>query len=114
MSNLNGSANGEASALRRAMKDPTAALRMRRYRQRKNDNENNTDVTVSSAASVTLSTADMCGLAARLSGGRASREDLQLADRIVTAFAMQFPPDSVVTIGAAEISDNPDNEGSPP
>jgi hypothetical protein len=108
------SANGTAPALRRNGQDMTVALRMRRYRQRKNGKKNNAEVTVDTPASVTISTVEMCGLAARLSDGSASPDDLKLADKLMVAFAMQFPPDSTVTISAGEISDGPDDGNAAP
>lgn len=96
-------ANGSTSVTERTAKDVTAALRARRYRERKNGKENNASVTVEQVDSVTISTAEMCGLASRLSDGRASRDDLQLADKVIMAFVMRLPPDSVVEIGTNEI-----------
>jgi hypothetical protein len=109
MSRANGNANGSRPALRRNGQDMTVALRMRRYRQRKNEKKNNVEVTVSGAASVTISTVEMCGLAARLGDGCASADDLKMADKLIVAFAMQFPADSMVMISAGEISDDQDD-----
>jgi hypothetical protein len=108
MSPANGSADTMSRTSRRNAHDVTAALRMRRYRERKNNNENKASVTVDAADSLTISTAQMAGLAARLGDGRASRQDMELADKVIMAFVMSLPPDSVVEIGANEIPD--DNE----
>src|SRR5882762_3454961 len=104
------SANGTAPALRRNGQDMTVALRMRRYRQRKNGKKNNAEVTVNATASVTISTVEMCGLAARLGEGCASADDLKLADKLIVAFAMQFAPDSIVQLSGGEILAEADDE----
>jgi hypothetical protein len=46
----------------------------------------------------------------RQSAGLASRDDLLLADRIITAFAGQYPRDGFVTIVDGEMSDDIDEE----
>jgi hypothetical protein len=40
----------------------------------------------------------MCALAAKLSDGRTSREDLQLADKLIMALVDRLPPDSTIHI----------------
>ena len=85
----------EVTALR--IKDVTGALRARRYRAKKNGNGIKPGVTVASeidvhavtaitkVATTAISTPEMCALAARLGDGRASREDLQIAERLIMA-----------------------------
>jgi hypothetical protein len=79
-------------------KDVTAPLRSRRYRRKKNGNETKTNVTVRARARVTVSTPEMCALAARLSDGRASPGDLQLAERVIMALVDRLPPDSAIEV----------------
>jgi hypothetical protein len=70
------------------IKDVTGALRARRYRQKMKSNDFNGSVTVDAvfdAATVTVSTPEMCALAARVGDGRASPEDLRMAERLIMA-----------------------------
>lgn len=92
----------------RPTKDRTAAERKRRSRARK---RHVTLVTVAPVTlptvtghGVTVGTADMCGLAARLGDGRATLGDLQMAERLIMTLVMYLPPDSILEIGANEIS----------
>jgi hypothetical protein len=80
------------------IKDVTAPLRSRRYRRKKNGNETKTNVTVRARARVTVSTPEMCALAARLGDGRATPGDLQLAERLIMALVDRLPPDSTLNV----------------
>jgi hypothetical protein len=88
------------------IKDVTGALRARRYRERKNANKTNASVTVdahavtaiTTVATTAISTPEMCAFAARLGDGRASREDLQLAERLIMELVDRLPPDSTIEI----------------
>jgi hypothetical protein len=80
------------------LKDVTGAIRARRYRERRKLNETNTAVTVDARSRHAITTAQMCALAARLSDGRASRDDLQLADRLIMALVDRLPPDSILEL----------------
>jgi hypothetical protein len=71
-------------------KDVTAPLRMRRYRQRQKAN--------GAKAGVTVTTIDMCSLAARLTDGRASPGDLLMAERLIMALVDRLPPDSSIEV----------------
>ena len=94
----------DVTALR--IKDVTGALRARRYRQRKNGSKTNAGVTVDAhavtvitkVATTAISTPEMCALAARIGDGRASREDLQLAERLIMALVDRLPPDMSIDI----------------
>jgi hypothetical protein len=67
------------------VKDVTGALRSRRYRHRRRQNKNDSNVkanvTVRADRRVTVSTIDMCRLAARLEAGAATAAEQQLAGR---------------------------------
>jgi hypothetical protein len=65
------------------VKDVTAPLRSRRYRRKKNGKGTKTNVTVRSTPAVTVTTIEMCSLAARVGDGRAAPGDLQLAERVI-------------------------------
>jgi hypothetical protein len=89
------------------LKDVTGALRARRYRQRKSRNETNAGVTVDAQAVTAItkvvtaiSTPDMCALAARLGDGRASRDDMRMAERLIMPLVNRLPADSVLDIDA--------------
>ena len=86
------------TALQIKNKDVTAPLRARRYRQNKNAKETNANVTVRPNAGVTVSTPEMCSLAARLGDGRVTVEELRLAERIIMAFVNMLPPDSTISL----------------
>jgi hypothetical protein len=86
------------------LKDVTGALRARRYRARRKINEVNAAVTVDAPPRHAISTAQMCGLAARLSDGRASPDDLRMADKLIMALVDRLPPDSVLDIRVGEPS----------
>jgi hypothetical protein len=45
-----------------------------------------------------ISTADMCSLAARLSGGTATAADLRLADKLIMALVTRLPPNGALDI----------------
>jgi hypothetical protein len=83
-------------------KDVTGALRARRYRhrrrQQKNGSENKVGVTVGADRRVTVSTIEMCALAARLGDGRASPGDLKLAERLIMALVDRLPADSAFQV----------------
>jgi hypothetical protein len=49
----------------------------------------------------------MCSLAARLGHGRASREDLQMAERLIMALVDRLPPNSAIMV--ADDSQSPRN-----
>jgi hypothetical protein len=84
--------------------DVTGALRSRRYRAKKNGNETNASVTVDAAGVTAVSTPEMCALAARLGDGHASRDDMQLAERLIMALVDRLPADSRLDIRADEPS----------
>ena len=78
--------------------DRTGALRQKRFRQRRKW-----------AASVTverngtpITTIEMCGLASRLADGRATMDDLRLADRLIMALVRMLPRDSTIKLPAME------------
>jgi hypothetical protein len=77
------------TAALRVPKDVTGALRARRYRQKKASEINPV---------VTVTTEEMCGLAGRLGAGRATVEDLHLAERLLLALMQLLPPDSAIDI----------------
>jgi hypothetical protein len=97
-------------------RDVTRALRARRYRQKMKSNDFNAGVMVEpvfdapGAAVITtdraviptdrtpISTPEMCALAARLSNGLVSHEDLQLADKLIMALVDGLPPDSMIDL----------------
>jgi hypothetical protein len=72
------------------VKDVTGALRSRRYRRRQNSNE--------SKAGVTVTTSEMCALAARLGDGRANPGDLKLAERLIVALVDRLAADSAIEV----------------
>jgi hypothetical protein len=78
--------------------DMTGALRARRYRQRQKAKK--AAVTIGAPTRHTISTPEMCGLAARLSDGRATPDDLRLADRLIMALVDRLPRDSTIDLGA--------------
>jgi hypothetical protein len=80
------------------LKDVTGALRARRYRSRKKSNEINTNVTVDAPAGRLISASEMCSPAARVSSGRVTVEDLQLAERTIIAPVDRLPPDSSISV----------------
>jgi len=69
-------------------RDVTAPLRSRRYRRKQKEIN----------ASVTVSTVEMCGLAARLESGRATAEDIGMAGRLVLALVKLLPADSAIEL----------------
>jgi len=71
--------------------DPTNALRQRRFRERRK-------LAKSVTGTVTVSTPDMCALAARIGDGRASRDDMRLAERLIMALVDRLPPDSTIEL----------------
>ncbi len=81
-----------------AIKDPTAALRVRRHRAKKKMNGTTGLVTVRPRAVVTVTTPEMCALAARIGDGRANPGDLQLAERLIMALVDWLPPDSILKL----------------
>jgi hypothetical protein len=70
-------------------RDVTAPLRSRCYRRRK-ANEIKPGVTVS--------TPDMCALAARIGDGRATSGDRKLAERLIMALVDRLEPDSAIDV----------------
>jgi len=83
-------------------KDRTNAERRRRYRQRRSVTVRPPAVTeaVTSEvdAGVTVDTVTMCGLAGCLGTGRVTADDLQMASRLVLAFAMSLPAGSSIDV----------------
>jgi len=75
--------------LRPRRKDPTAALRVRRYRAKKRNE---------SKPVFTVSTVDMCRLAGRVGAGTATAAELQLAERLIMALVHRLPADSTIKI----------------
>jgi hypothetical protein len=63
---------------------------MRRYRARQKAN--------GAKAGVTVSTPEMCALAARVGDGRATLEDCKLAERLIMRLVDSLPPDSVLKL----------------
>jgi hypothetical protein len=55
-----------------------------------------------------ISTAEICALAARIRDGDASATDRRLADRLLVAFAGQYPRDSIVRLVAPPVADDGD------
>ena len=53
---------------------------------------------ITKVATTAISTPEMCALAARLGDGRPSRDDLQVAERLIMAPVDRLPPDSQVRI----------------
>jgi hypothetical protein len=88
--------------LHKTAKDVTGALRVRRFRARKKQNQINADVTVDAAFDAVhvtgISTVQMCSLAARIGDGRASREDLRMAERLTMQLVDRLPPDSTIQL----------------
>jgi len=70
-------------------KDVTAPLRARRYRRRKANKIK---------PGVTVTTPEMCALAARIGDGRATPGDLKLAERLIMALVDRLPPDSTIDL----------------
>jgi len=68
----------------------TAPLRSRRYRRRQKAN--------GISAGVTVTTIEMCALAARIGDGRASPGDLALAERLIMALVDRLPADSAIEV----------------
>ena len=56
------------------------------------------DVTAITPGGTAITTIAMCTLAARLGDGRASRDDLQLAERLIMALVDRLPADSAIDI----------------
>jgi len=86
------------TALQIKPKDVTAPLRARRYRQKRNGKENKANVTVRPNFSVTVSTIEMCSLAARLTGDSVTVADLRLAERLIMTLVDRLPPDSIINV----------------
>ncbi len=81
------------------VRDRTNAERQRRFRERR---RRAAAVTVDAPArngAVTVSTADMCRLGARLRSGTVTADDLRLADKLIMALVNSLPPDSSIDIG---------------
>jgi len=74
-------------------KDPTNALRSRRWRQRQKAKAANGGATLRS-----VTTIEMCALAARVGDGRASPGDLALAERLIMELVFRLPADSELTL----------------
>jgi hypothetical protein len=72
-------------------KDVTAPLRSRRYRRRQKANGVN--------AGVTVTTPEMCHLAARLEAVAATAAEQQLAGRLVLALVDRLLADSAIDVG---------------
>ncbi len=82
------------------IRDRTNAERQRRFRQRR---KQAATVTVDAPArngAITVSTADMCRLGARLRDGRATADDIRMADRLIMAL---LPPNSTIDLGADDV-----------
>jgi len=75
--------------LRPRKKDPTAALRVRRYRAKKRSE---------SKPVLTVSTIDMCRLAGRVGAGTATEGERQLVERIILQLVRMLPEDSDLAI----------------
>ena len=66
-----------------------------RRRQTVTPRQRNQDVGYESdAPGVTVTTAAMCALASRLGDGRASPDDMRMAERLIMALVMLLPADS--------------------
>jgi hypothetical protein len=81
--------------LRQTVRDVTGALRSRRYRTRKSGNEINASVTVNGKS---IDTIAMCALAGRLSAGRVTVEDLDIASRLITHLVYRLPENAVLDV----------------
>jgi hypothetical protein len=90
-------------------KDRTNAERQRRYRANRRETTVTRTVTeperngVTAATQperngVSIATWEMCALAARLTDGRATAEDLQLADRLLLHLVLMLPRDSLIEV----------------
>jgi hypothetical protein len=73
--------------------DVTGVMRARRYRERQTAKRDSVTSGVTA-----VSTAAMCSLAARLSAGIATADDLWLADRLIMALVERLPPDSKIAL----------------
>jgi hypothetical protein len=83
-----------------SIRDRTNAERQRRFRERRKQAGTVTvDAPARNGAAV-ITTSEMCSLAARLSDGRATVEDLRLADRLIMALVTRLPPNSTLKLGA--------------
>jgi len=65
---------------------------------------------VAAPVGFTITTAEMCGLSARLSDGHASPADLRLAEKVIMLFVNSLPPDATVTMGIGEIGTDQDDD----
>jgi hypothetical protein len=86
-------------------KDRTNAERQRRYRAKRRavtvtEAERNgvTVDTLPERNGVTIATWEMCSLAARLTDGRATAEDLQLAERLLLHLVLMLQRDSSIEV----------------
>jgi len=52
----------------------------------------------------------MCALATRLGDGRASQDDMRMAERLIMALVMLLPADSAINVGG----NNDDRQGNAP
>jgi hypothetical protein len=84
-------------ALRR--RGVTAPLKSRRYREKKNGKEAKATVTVRRPGVVTIGTPETCSLAARLTDGPATAEDLRMAERLIMELVFRLPRDSSLDVG---------------
>ena len=57
---------------------------------------NQVDCVTHERRSVTISTIDMCGLAARLESGSVTGDELALASRLIIELVCRLPPDSTL------------------
>lgn len=83
-------------------KDTTTAQRMRRYRQRKKAKRDRPNpapsVTLDRNVAVTISTPEMCSLAARLTDGRATPGDLVVAEQLIMELVARLPRDGSIAL----------------
>jgi len=95
-------------------RDPTSALRSKRYRRArkqgagrdgrasKRDGKRAPDGQGEKQnkikPGVTVTTPEMCALAARIGDGRATPGDLKLAERLIMALVDRLPPDSTIDL----------------
>jgi hypothetical protein len=79
-------------------KDATAASRARRYRRRKKAKRAKPIEPAYDGPTVTISTIEMCTIAAAVSDGSATVEQRRLADRLIMAYVRSLKRDSSVTL----------------
>jgi adenine C2-methylase RlmN of 23S rRNA A2503 and tRNA A37 len=67
----------------------------------------------SATTTITISTEQICALAASISDGTATPSDRRLADRLLVAFAGQYPRDESITLIVGTVADDIMEEDEP-